>query len=124
MKIYENEIKEISSLEPNERYNYFIKNVANIETMYTLYKDGKFVLTCINNNKLLPLWSAKEFAENYRNIRWDDAIVQEISLDYFEDNLSEFEDFLFNIFPVTDKTGFVVTLDEFVRDLTEEFNRY
>ena len=40
-----------------------------------------------------------------------------------EDLIIRENDFLINVFP-TNKTGFVVTLDEFIRDLKDELKNY
>ncbi|MCA4809525.1 DUF2750 domain-containing protein [Empedobacter stercoris] len=56
---------------------------------------------------------------------WSDCEVLEIDFNRLEEiiNFIRENDFLINVFP-TNKTGFVVTLDEFIRDLKEELKSY
>lgn len=128
MKVTEKEVESVSSLEPFKRYQYFIKRVADSEKLYSLQnKEGNWAISELEGQSLFPFWSAKEFAENCTMDGWEGYSVKEVPMDDFEEeliSLIEYNDYLLNIFPVAEKTGFVVNLDEFVRDLTEEMGKY
>lgn len=128
MKINLKEIESVVSLEPFKRYQYFIKKVADNELMYTLEdKNNNIATSKIGENILLPLWTAIEFAELCKVNGWDDYIIKPITLKYFENEFIDFisnESYLLNIFPVYDKSGFVVKLEEFTRDLSYELKKY
>ncbi|QEL04297.1 DUF2750 domain-containing protein [Olivibacter sp. LS-1] len=128
MKITEKEIKVVSSLEAFERYKYFIKRVADTEIMYSLKNlEGNWAISEVDTSKLFPLWLAKEFADQCCTNGWEEFVIEEINLDFFENYLLDFvhsEGFLLNIFPVGQNTGFVVDIVEFAKDLSEEMKNY
>lgn len=122
------EIETVSLLEPIERYRYFLKRVADNEKLCLLeYPNGEYATSELNGNTLIPLWSAKEFAELCTVNGWEECTVKEISLENFEDEIIDIiteSSYLINIFPVFEKTGFVVDVNEFARDLSDELKKY
>ena len=95
--------------------------------MYTLIDSEKYILSEFENNRLLPLWSATQFAENSKLNGWENLEVKEIGIDFFEEELVDLitrNNYLLNIFPIGNATGFVVEINEFVRDLNEELENY
>ncbi|WP_374165906.1 DUF2750 domain-containing protein [Arcticibacter sp. MXS-1] len=128
MKITEKEIESVSKLEPMKRYQYFIKRVADTEKMYTLVdEEDDWVISEVEGSAVFSLWSAPEFAGQCIFGEWRDCSVQEISLEYFEDEVIdeiETKNYLLNIFSVNGKSGFVVDINEFARDLSDEMKNY
>jgi len=128
MNISAKEIESISALETFKRYRYLIKRVADQEMMYSLKShEGNWAISTVNKMDLFPIWSSPEFAKNCAVDGWDSFEVEEISLNRFQDDLIKFIEnhgFLLNIFPVGKPTGFVVDLQEFVRDLRDELAKY
>ena len=54
-------------------------------------------------------------------------VIATLNEDDFEDKIIaiiEEENYLINVFPVNNKTGFVVTLQELIRDLNDELEQY
>jgi hypothetical protein len=128
MKVSQKEIESVSVLPAFERYQHFIKRVADFELMYTL-SDGKgnFAISDLENNELLSFWPAKEYAELNAIDEWSVYRVHEVSIEDFEDKIIDLvvsENYLLNIFPANGKTGFVVNLEEFARDLSSEMEKY
>lgn len=121
-------IENVVALEPIARYKYCIKKIADWEEFYTLVDSGgKYVLSELDNEKLFPIWSAEEFAELCLIDGWESLAIKKLDLDDLENEIIDFiadENSLLNVFPVYDKTGFVVTLNEFARDLNEELKNY
>lgn len=121
------EIEKVISLEPFERYKYFIKKVADWEVFFTMLDDeGQYVLSELDEYKLFPVWSAKEYAELCKVSGWENYKIKELNLNDLENEIINFitqKDCLINVFPVYDKTGFPVDLQEFIRDLNEELEK-
>ena len=128
MSLHRKEIETVSSLAPVERYKYFIKKVADSKLLYTLVDEkGLYAISVLDNVKLLPFWSSNEYTELCTEKGWEEFNIKEISLDFFEDEIVDFiseNNYLLNIFPVNDKTGFVVDIEEFARDLSTEMKNY
>lgn len=128
MKINEQEIFSVSNLKPYDRYKYFIKKVADGEIFFALKNESqKFVFSTLENETLFPVWSAKEFANLCLVEDWKDYNIVKISLDDFENSIVDFleeKSILLNVFPVSNRTGFVVNLNEFIRDLNQELENY
>ena len=121
------EIENILKLTPFERYQYFIRKIADWEIAYSLiFLDGDYAVSTIDDKKLFPIWSAKEFAELSKTDGWESCNIIELTFDDFELTLFDYIDennLLLNVFPI-DKTGFVVSLEEFARDLKDELEQY
>lgn len=128
MILTKKEIEAVIQLNAFDRYKYFIKRVADDETMYTLVDEGKrFAIVEVDNKKLFSLWSASEFAVMSKVHEWQNFTVLKITLEKFKDeviDLIEENEWLINVFSVNGKTGFVVDIDEFAKDLSEELKRY
>ena len=128
MNLKTQEIESVIKLEPFERYKYSLKRIADNEALYTIKRDNETIaISDLDDEKLIPFWSAKQFAELNITDEWNEFYVEEISLDDFENEMVDFineNNFLMNIFPINNKTGFVVSLDEFIRDLNIELERF
>lgn len=128
MKITEKEIEAVSKLDSFARYKYFIKRVADTEKMYSLIDEGgNYALADVESRTVISLWSASEFALMNVIEEWSCYKVKEITLEEFEDNLIdeiEKREWLLNVFSVKGKSGFVVDINEFANDLSDELNKY
>lgn len=128
MKISKNQLESVIKLDPFKRYQYFIKRVADSEKIYVL-KDihGSFALSEIEENILLPFWSNLEYAEICKEGHWKDYKIVEIKFGILQNEifpLIERENYLINVFPLPNITGFIVNLEEFTRDLQQELKKY
>lgn len=127
-KISENEIRNVLKLTPHKRYKYFIKRIVGFNYVWLLSnEDGKWAEAHLNKHKLISLWSAKEFAELLIEGPWEGFFPEKMSLEDFYYTLKKNyngEDFLINVFSKPSKTGFIVDLDEFKRDILEELDKY
>jgi len=128
MKLSEQEVNAILKLDEFKRYQYFIKRIADNELIYTMKNsEDQYAISEIEDQIFVPFWSAKEFAKICLTDEWQNFIIVEISLDDLEEELISFlneNDFLMNIFPIQPKTGFVVDVSEFTRDLNDELENY
>lgn len=128
MKINKNEFEEVSKLTAFERYKYFIKRVADFEVMYTLVNANEdLALLEVEGKRMLSFWSSKEFAASCAINEWHGYQPIELTLEQFEESyidIIEAEDYLINIFPSINLTGFIVDIAEFTKDLNEEMQKY
>ncbi len=121
------EIENVIALIPFERYKYFIKKVADWEVFFTLVdENSEYILSELDNHLLFPLWSDKEYVELCKINGWEKYEVMELNLDDLENEIIDFvveKNCLLNVFPVYNRTGFVVNVQEFSRDLREELDK-
>lgn len=121
-------ISRISSLSPFERYQHFIKRIADFEEYWLLENDNKDIaFASVDEKILLPIWSAREFTIGCQQGVWVDYHPKVYSLEDLETSfLQKVDDLnaLIDVFPVGGKSGFVVSNEEFVRDLNEELRKY
>lgn len=128
MRSNKREIESVSKLQPFERYRYFMKKVADFEELWVVVdNNGNIGLSNLDNKTLVPMWPKKAYIESCLIGNWKNHKPLKITLDDFEETIisviSE-NNYLINIFPLDNKTGFVVNLDEFIRDLNEELEWY
>jgi hypothetical protein len=128
MKITNKEIEAVSQLEAFQRYEYFIKRVADSERMYTLVDDnGNLAIADVESSAVLSVWSASEFAENNAVDEWGSFSVKEITVEEFEEDIIDMiekNNWLINVFSIKGKSGFVVNINEFAKDLSAEMQKY
>ncbi|PLK42111.1 DUF2750 domain-containing protein [Emticicia sp. TH156] len=128
MKITQKEIESVSKLAPFDRYTYFIKRVADFEKMYTIVdKAGYLAISEIDAKLLISLWSSQEYATLNITGEWEQYVVKEITLEEFEISYIDLiveNNYLINVFPVNSKAGFVVDVNEFARDISDEMQKY
>jgi Protein of unknown function (DUF2750) len=122
------EIEHVSVLKPIERYSYFIKKIADYEEVWTVVNlSGDYALSDIDDKIFISFWSAKEFISSNLKQGWEECIPKKLTFANLEDEVFDLiarENYLINVFPVNGKSGFIVDLDEFIRDLHEELERY
>lgn len=128
MRLNEKEIESVSSLKPFDRYKYFIKRVADFEEVWTILdQDGDIALSDIDDEVLVSFWSSEEYIGSNLSQGWKDCKPLKLTLEDFEEKVLPFihkEQSLVNVFPVGGKSGFVVSIEEFLRDLNEELEQY
>lgn len=116
----------ILKLEPFKRYQYFIKKIADFEELWTIVdENGNYAISEIDDFSLISFWTAEEFIFPNLEEGWKNCKPLKINLEYLEEELfTEIasQNYLINVFPINEKSGFVVSLDEFKRDLEEELD--
>ena len=128
LKITAKEIENVLKLDAYSRYKYSIKRIADTNLIYFLIEDtGKFALSEIEGKILFPVWSAKEYAELNRINVWVKYSILEMRLGEFITDIIPIlksKDYLLSIFAANGKTGFVVEVEELIRDLNAELENY
>ncbi|MES2702519.1 MAG: DUF2750 domain-containing protein [Bacteroidota bacterium] len=127
MEISSKEIAAVSMLSPFERYNYTIKRIVDWERLFTIRGDEGWAILYVDDRPVYSLWPSEQIATATNAGIIDGSIISEISLDVFLNTvIPELKDkgILINVFPVDNKSGFVVEIDEIVRDIAEEEANY
>ncbi len=117
------------SCNPDVRYQYTIKRIADTETMWTLGMDNQtFAIQKSGEDYLLPIWSSKEFAIIFGSTFMKECRCIPISLDNFEENIIDIiceNGYLLNVFPTqTEEIGKVVGINSFSEDLSAALSEY
>ena len=129
LNISPKEIEAIMACPLDVRYQYTIKRIADIETMWTLGMDNQtFAIQKIREDYLLPIWYSKEFAIIFGSTFMKEYSCIPISLDNFEENVIDIiceKGYLLNVFPTpTEEIGKVVGINSFSKDLSKALNEY
>ncbi|WP_066439796.1 DUF2750 domain-containing protein [Chryseobacterium sp. CCH4-E10] len=121
------EKENILKLEPFKRYQYFIKKIADFEELWTIIdENGDYAISQIDDVEFISFWSAEEFIASNLDNGWENCKPLKITLEDLEENIFDViaaENYLINIFPINGRSGFIVSLDEFTRDLQEELDK-
>ena len=129
LKISPKEIETLMSCNPDVRYQYTIKRIADTETLWTLGVDNQtFAIQKSGEDYLLPIWSSKEFAIIFGSTFMKEYNCFPISLDNFEENIIDIiceNGYLLNVFPTkTEEIGKVVGINSFSEDLSAALSEY
>lgn len=94
-------IDNVINLTASERYDYFIRKVADFEEVWGLKDAEGWALMGSEEQVLFPIWSEKEFAEL---CKWDNYQPTPIPLDDFMEKLLpklEKDSVMLAVFPLT-----------------------
>ncbi|MGV2450274.1 UNVERIFIED_CONTAM: DUF2750 domain-containing protein [Ralstonia mannitolilytica] len=120
-------VENILKLEPFKRYEYFIKKIADFEQLWTIIdQGGNYVISEIDEFSFISFWPDEEFVALYLEKDWEDCKPIKLTLDDLKEDVFEIintENYLINVFPVNGRSGFVVSLEEFDRDLQDELDK-
>lgn len=118
------EIISLQKLSPQDRYNYFIKKFADFEEACVLSNSANiFASSEWNEHLVFPIWSSNEFAKLCAVEDWEGLVPRVLLLDEFLTSwlISFAEDgTLIEVFPASGSRGFIVTPQEFYRDVCVE----
>ncbi|MFC3157160.1 Protein of unknown function [Chryseobacterium arachidis] len=118
----------IMALAPQKRYDYFIKKIADAQQLWTIVdSEGNYAISMIDKHSLISFWPEEEFIASNLEENWEDYKPLLLTLDDLSDNVIDYiaqEGLLINVFPLNGRSGFVVDLEEFSRDLTTELKNY
>lgn len=116
------------ALAPQKRYDYFIKKIADAQQLWTIVdSEGNYAISMIDKHSLISFWPEEEFIASNLEENWEDYKPLLLTLDDLSDNVIDYiaqEGLLINVFPLNGRSGFVVDLEEFSRDLTTELKNY
>lgn len=78
--LHEKEFDQVRRLPPLGRYEYFIKRVADSQSLWSLWSDG-WALMGDDEGEAVPVWPHPRFAEAFATGEWDGYSPQRIGLD-------------------------------------------
>ena len=111
MGIHPNKIINVESLSDSDRYDYFVRKVADFNVVWGLFKVGWATSENIKTIAV-PFWPEKDFAERCSIENWSGFEPKPIPLDEF---LSKWlpgmqsDNRVCQVFPTRESQGFVVT---------------
>jgi hypothetical protein len=125
--VSEKEMDDVLKLDGQQRYDYFIKRVADWEQAWGLWQDGWALFADDGGRGAFPLWPAREYAESCMTGEWSSYRPTEIQL---EDLVGELlgrlasDGTLVVAFPTPQSKGVVVDAERVRADLLEECEKY
>lgn len=124
--INEKEIKSVINLPKEKRYEYFIKKSADLGFVWGLYKEGWALASDEENNHILPLWPAKEYAQLCSKDEWEGYQGEQIDIhDFINIYLDELviNKITPGIFYTPEDRGIIISYDMLKEDLERELER-
>ncbi|MET0243384.1 MAG: DUF2750 domain-containing protein, partial [Flavitalea sp.] len=73
----------VTKLSATERYKYFIKRIADWESMYSLKKGDQWAISEVEETKVISFWSAPAFAAVHIEGPWRNYKIFEMDLEKF-----------------------------------------
>ncbi len=116
----EHHIKKTIKLLPLQRYQYAIREILEDQRLYVLEQSpGAYAVSSFEDKTILAMWPGEEYASKLAEGDWSEFTAREIPLNQMDPILDKIEDMGWNIdmFPVDGKTGYLVTVEEFITDL-------
>lgn len=126
LKLNEIEINNLVRLDGPQRYQYFVKRVADTGQIWGLYKDGWALVNDDTGQQYVPLWPAPEYANLCANNQWASYEAEPIEIHQF---INEYLDELeknsvgLAIFYVPNDLGVTPTYQQLSEDLERELSR-
>jgi len=123
----EKKLESVLGLESKDRYGYLIRKTADFETIYLIVdKQGTYVTIGDENQRCIPVWPEKEFAELMVKIEWNDHAVQEMKIYDFIDWQDKLliDNYFIAGFPNKHLNSVVVSPAEIKNHLIHECNQY
>jgi len=127
MKINGKQIAAVIALPSKERYNHFIKIIADRQEAWGLYHDGWALAGTDDATTVFPLWPAREYAELCASDLWGGYEPRAISLnDLMEALLPKLKEdgLLPGIFYTPSNKGLTPSIDEFRAAIEAELANY
>jgi len=120
-------IENVIKLPPEERYDYFLRKVADFEQVWGLYSEGWAILKDGQGKKVMPFWPEEEFAQICAKDTWQGYAPKSIELyDFIEKWLTGMydDDIKVGVFYVPEGKGVTRYPHELKEDLEEELEQY
>ena len=116
----------IQALDDYQRYDYFLKKVADWEEIWSLHSDeGWIELSSEDGELCLPIWPHLDFAKEWVNGEWSDCSPKAIKLKIWIERWTaglQVDDTMLVIFPTAKGAGIVLSPDELENDILAELD--
>jgi|EndMetStandDraft_4_1072995.scaffolds.fasta_scaffold263919_1 hypothetical protein len=127
MKINPKQMEAVLALPGAQRFEHFIKVVADWQEVWGLYQDGWALAAADDGRTVFPLWPAKEYAQLCAESEWQGHAPRSISLDEFTDVLLpklKADGVLAGVFYTPSSKGVTPSPDELKAALDAELQKY
>ncbi len=126
-KLNEKQFSTICSQPDDQRYEYFLRKVADWEEIWSLHsKDGWVELSSNDGEECLPVWPHPDFAAAWATGDWSDCKPKAISLEVWLERWTsglEKDNTVLAIFPVDEEEGIVLSPTELQTALLAELEQ-
>ncbi len=119
------ELKRILALDAEQRYEYFIQAVADLQQVWILTDDEGFVLVSAEEERCIPVWPHAELAQMWIEGEWEKCQAQAVDLDTWLNKWTEGlngDELGIAVLPDADGPGVVVSPDELAETLVNELS--
>jgi Protein of unknown function (DUF2750) len=127
MTLNSKQILAVISLPSYERYEHFIKVIADWQQVWGLYRNGWALASTTDGTTVFPLWPAQEYAQLCAANEWAGYEARAISLNELTDELLpklKKDGFLPGIFYTPSNKGITPSVDEFKSAIDAELANY
>jgi hypothetical protein len=127
MRVNQKQIEAVLALPGAERFEHFIKVIADWQEVWGLYRDGWALAAANDGTTVFPLWPAKEYAELCATNEWDGYEPRSIRLrDFTEELLPKLkrDGFLPGVFFTPTSKGITPSVDDLTSALDAELQNY
>jgi len=126
-KLNDKQFAAIVRLSDHERYDYFLKKVADWEEVWSLHSpEGWVELSADDGEECLPVWPHPDFAKAWAVDDWSDCQPKAIALDVWLERWTpglEKDNTLVAVFPVNEEEGIVLPPSELHDALCSELEQ-
>ncbi len=125
--VNEKQFRNVVALAAPERFEHFVKVVADWEVAWALWDDGWALMEDDQARQVFPLWPAREYAEAHCTGEWASYEPKEISLpDLLDRLLPQFREkgVLSGIFPTPGGRGVTLPPEQLEAALRDEMAKY
>ena len=116
------DLNKLSLLDAEQRYDYFIQAVADLEKIWILVDEEGFVLVDADEERCIPVWPHAELAELWINGDWAQCQAQAVDIATWLDKWTsglDGDELAIAIFPHAAEPGVVIGPEEFSETLIE-----
>lgn len=116
------DLNKLSLLDAEQRYDYFIQAVADLEKVWILVDEEGFVLVDADEERCIPVWPHSELAEQWINGDWAQCQAQAVDIATWLDKWTtglDGDELAIAIFPHAQEPGVVIGPEEFAETLIE-----
>jgi hypothetical protein len=127
-EIHKKEFENVLKMNGPERYDYFIRKVADWEEVWSLKAEGGWAMVgSSDSDECIPFWPHPEYARVCAKDRWEEYSPEAISINVFMEKwLVGMSNDGINaaIFQLPQNKGVVVTPEKILSDLRAELEQY
>ena len=127
MNVNPKQFTAVIALPGNERYEHFVKVVADSQQVWGLYKDGWALAAADDGKTVFPMWPAREHAQACAETEWSGYEPRAFKLGELLNELLpklKLDGVLPGVFYTPANKGVTPSVDELKRAIEAELERY